>query len=117
VARALLAAAWLAWLARTWRRERDPARAALDVCGAWLVLSPVFHPWYALWIVPWLALRRSAACAWLAVAAPLAFAPVAAWQTQGAWREPAWLWPALALPGAALLAFDRARAQARSRAP
>jgi len=106
LARAVLFGAWLPWAWRTWRRERDPARAALDLFGAWLVVTPVLHPWYALWSVPWLALRRSSACAWLAVASPLLFAPVAGWQRHGIWVEPAWLWPALALPFAVLLARD-----------
>jgi hypothetical protein len=116
LARVVLAAAWLAWAWRTWRRERDPARAALDLFGAWLVVTPVLHPWYALWCVPWLALRRSSACTWLAVASPLLFAPVAVWQRHAIWSEPAWLWPAIALPFAALLARD-ARAVHDSRRP
>jgi len=116
LARATLALLWLAWAARTWRRERDPARAALDLFGAWIVVTPILHPWYALWCVPWLALRRSSALAFLAAAAPLAFAPVVGWQHSGAWIEPAWLWPALALPFALLLARDRARAHAREAA-
>ncbi|MBL8861323.1 MAG: DUF2029 domain-containing protein [Planctomycetes bacterium] len=106
LARLALACAWSLWALWTWRRERDPARAALDVLGAWIVISPVFHPWYALWAVPWLALRRSHAFAWLACAAPLAFAPAAAWQRGGAWTEPAWLWPVLAVPCAVLLCVD-----------
>ncbi len=114
LARSVLALAWLAWAWRTWRRERDPARAALDLFGAWIVVTPILHPWYALWCVPWLAFRRSSAFAFLAAAAPLAFAPVVGWQRTNAWIEPVWLWPALALPFALLLARDRARAHARA---
>jgi len=113
LARAVLALAWFAWAWRTWRRERDPVRAALDLFGAWIVVSPILHPWYALWCVPWLAFRRSTAFAFLAFAAPLAFAPVVGWQRAGTWIEPAWLWPVLALPFALLLARDHARAHAR----
>jgi hypothetical protein len=110
VARALLVLTWIAWAWRTWRRERDPARAALDLFGAWLVLTPTLHPWYVLWAVPWLALRASPAFVWLALAAPLLFAPVPGWQQRGVWIEPAWVWPALALPFALLLARSRAAA-------
>lgn len=113
LARGLLALVWLAWAWCTWRRERDPARAALDLFGAWLVVTPILHPWYALWCVPWLAFRRSSAFAFLTAAAPLAFAPVVAWQREGRWVEPAWLWPVLVVPFALLLARDRARAHAR----
>lgn len=118
LARGCLALAWIAWAWRTWRRERDPARAALDLFGAWIVVTPVLHPWYALWCVPWLAWRRAPAFVFLATAIPLAFAPVVGWQSEGVWREPAWLWPVIALPFAfllwrSLLASARARAHAR----
>ncbi len=121
LARACLALVWIAWAWRTWRRERDPARAALDLFGAWIVVTPVLHPWYALWCVPWLAWRRAPAYVFLAVAIPLAFAPVVGWQREGVWREPAWLWPVIALPFAlltwrSLLASSRARAHARASA-
>jgi hypothetical protein len=116
LARATLAALWFAWAWRTWRRERDPARAALDLFGAWIVVTPILHPWYALWCVPWLALRSSSAFAYLVVASPLAFAPVVGWQRDGVWVEPAWLWPVIVVPFASMLARARARAHARAHA-
>jgi len=114
LARATLALLWLAWAWRTWRRERDPARAALALFGAWIVVTPVLHPWYALWIVPWLAFRDSRAFVWLACAAPLLFVPVVGWQRHGTWVEPAWIWPTLALPFALGLALDARRAHPRT---
>ncbi len=98
LARLVAAALWVLWAWRTWRRERDAARAALDLFGAWLLLTPTLHPWYVLWIVPWLALRPSPAFLWLAIAAPLLHAPAVSWQHEGLWREPVWLWPAVAVP-------------------
>lgn len=109
LARGVLALLWLAWAWRTWRRERDPARAALDLFGAWIVVTPVLHPWYALWLVPWLAFRDARALTWLACVAPLAFFPVVGWQRAGTWVEPVWLWPVLAVPLAVLLVLDARR--------
>jgi len=114
LARAVLALLWLAWAWRTWRREKDPVRAALDLFGAWIVVTPVLHPWYALWIVPWLAFRDSRAFTWFACAAPLLFVPVVGWQSHGTWVEPAWIWPALALPLALGLALDAWRMHPRA---
>jgi hypothetical protein len=116
LSRALLALVFAAWAVRTWRRERSAVCAAGALLGAWLVLSPTFHPWYALWAVPWLALRPAPAFAWLAAAAPLAFAPVARWQASGAWHEPAWLWPVLFVPFAGLLLHGAPRARHALRA-
>lgn len=45
-----------AWAAA--KRMRAEA-ALLWVCGAGLLLTPVLHPWYALWILPFAALRIS----------------------------------------------------------
>ena len=38
---------WLWW--RVWRRGRDPLHGAALALAATVALSPVFHPWYALW--------------------------------------------------------------------
>jgi hypothetical protein len=39
--------------------RHHPARAALAILGISLVLTPSLHPWYAAWILPFAALRRS----------------------------------------------------------
>src|SRR5688572_18544631 len=59
LARAVEIALWLGLGAYAWRRRFGPARAAMLLVGGWLVLSPVLHPWYLTWIVPFLALRPS----------------------------------------------------------
>jgi hypothetical protein len=41
--------------------------------GALLLFAPTFHPWYALWVLPFAAVRRNAAFLWLASVAPLAY--------------------------------------------
>src|SRR5262249_35426373 len=71
---AAILAAVLAWLAvRTWRGGLELERAILLFTGTGLLLSPTLHPWYLLWILPWLALFPSPA--WLALTglAPLAY--------------------------------------------
>ncbi len=40
------------------RRQEDPAWSARVLFGAMLLLSPTVHPWYFLWVLPWLALGR-----------------------------------------------------------
>ncbi len=42
------------------RRRASPAATALAVLTAALLLSPVLHPWYLTWLVPFLAVRPSA---------------------------------------------------------
>src|SRR5207244_12989540 len=78
----------------------------LAIAG-FLVLSPTLHPWYLAWIAPFVALRPSLAWCVLIAAAPLLYAPLAGWQHEGKWIEPAWEWPVVALPFFALLFLER----------
>jgi len=55
-------------------RVPGPAEAAGASLALFLLLSPVLHPWYVLWVLPFAALRRSAAFLYLAAAVPLGYA-------------------------------------------
>ena len=54
-------------------RAADPVRAAGASIGLLLLVSPVLHPWYLLWALPFAALSRSAAFLYLSAAVPLAY--------------------------------------------
>jgi uncharacterized membrane protein len=63
-----------------WLRRPDASleRAIYIFTGAVILLGPTLHPWYLIWILPWLALFPSPA--WIAISAtiPLVYAG-AAW--------------------------------------
>ena len=61
-------AGWIAW------RIPDPVRATGASIALLLLVSPVLHPWYLLWVLPFAALARSAAFLYLCSSAPLAYA-------------------------------------------
>jgi hypothetical protein len=52
----------------------DPVRAAGASLGAFLLASPVLHPWYLLWVLPFAALYRNAAFLYLSVAVVFGYA-------------------------------------------
>jgi hypothetical protein len=52
----------------------DPVRATGVSLALFLLLSPVLHPWYVLWVLPFAALRRSAPFLYLASAVPFGYA-------------------------------------------
>lgn len=45
-----------AWMVR---RNMEPARGCFLLTCAFLLLSPIAHPWYFLWVLPWLCLFPS----------------------------------------------------------
>lgn len=54
--------------------ERDPFRVARDAALAFVLLLPTaVHPWYALWLVPLVAVSPSAAGLWLVGMLPLSY--------------------------------------------
>ncbi len=85
-------------------RLRDPARLALFVAGALVLLSPVVHPWYVLWALapalmvgawPWAVLATTALLSYLVLGT---YDPAT-----DSWSEPAWIiwveYPPLLLAG------------------
>lgn len=106
VARAVIGLAWLGFGAWLLVRRTDVVGASGRMVGAFLVLTPTLHPWYAVWILPFLALEPRRSWAVLIALLPLAYWPLADWQHERVWREPLWLWPTLALPFFALRVLE-----------
>ena len=108
-ARLILAVILAVGLAAIAIRIGDPLRAAGASLGLFLLVSPVLHPWYLLWVFPFAALFRNAAFLYLSVSAAFGYAllhPVAPFS------------PPIVLaieygPFAALLAFDVVRPSRR----
>lgn len=107
VAAGALAAALVARLAL---RRAPPARAAFAAGAAFLALSPVVHPWYALWVLPFLALRRRGAGPWLLLSLALPLSYVVVLRYDGAdpatWVEEPWVRAVVYLPALAWLALE-----------
>jgi len=84
----------LARIAR--RRGEEPAaifRAGLAAAGAYLLLVPTaLHAWYALWIVPFLAVRPSPAWLWWSGAVSLSYLTYA-WEGLPFWLRVLEFWP------------------------
>lgn len=119
---ALLLGAVLLFL---WRTGAAPVEAAFVFFFATLLLSPVVHPWYLLWIVALLPLAevarpvRAAALAW-SLTAPAAYLAIPPFRATGEWAVPVHALlvqyvPVLVLLG--LAALNRRTAAARSATP
>lgn len=69
----------------SWRRV-EPARAALAMAVAWLLLMPSVLPWYALWLVPLLCLVEAPGALAFTATAALAYLAFPGWLAGGPWR-------------------------------
>lgn len=114
LARAALSLAFAAlWLGIALSRA-GAERKALCALAAFLLLSPTVHPWYLLWLVPWLAAAPSAPL-WLWTAAAFATYPMLArYDALGAWREDRLLRAAEYVPVLAWCAVAAAQAVCRA---
>jgi hypothetical protein len=65
------------------RRTVDPLRGCFLMTGAALLLSPTLHPWYLLWILPWLCLYPSRPWILLSGLAVLAYSDLGGAQGAG----------------------------------
>ena len=87
-------------------RNLDAERALFWILGAGLLLSPTFHPWYALWILPFAALRRNRAWILLSGLAFVTYLGLGPYLETGEWPRPLWTVLLLWLPFYALLLWD-----------
>ena len=92
LARVLAGLAWCAFAGWTILRVTDPWRGCGRLVGAFLVLSPTLHPWYLLWMLPFLARSSSGGWSWMIAVAGLMYWPLDGWVREHAWIEPSWLW-------------------------
>ncbi len=73
-----------------------------DLAGIYLVTVPTaLHPWYALWLVPWLCIAPHAGWLWLVATVPLSYLKYA---SPGG-VMPAWVMPLEFVPTGVLLAW------------
>jgi hypothetical protein len=81
---------WLLAVGAAFFLRLRPAKFAEVALGAFLLLTPSLHPWYALWVVPLVALGGSPAWLVLAALVPLGYEPLGRWLTGGVWQDPIW---------------------------
>lgn len=99
------AAAFLAVAARILWRCADPVRATFALLAAHLLLAPTLHPWYVLWVLPFLPLFPNPA--WVSFSGLVFFAywVLDGYRSAGLWQESAWVKWAEYAPFYALLAL------------
>ena len=90
LARLLLSACGAVWLLWWAKREADPIRYLFGAFAGAALLSPVLHPWYVLWLIPFLCLWRISALIALTGTVVLAYTVWPGYLAGGAWHVPLW---------------------------
>jgi len=114
LAKGLCALALLVFAVGLWLRRADPLRGCFLLTATALLLSPTAHPWYFLWVLPWLCLFPSRPFLLLTGLVSLAYVNLGA---AGRAMEPyPWIRVAEYAPFYVLLGADWLRGALRGRA-
>jgi hypothetical protein len=89
--KALLLAVWTLVMALLLYKARNSVKPTMYGFAAYLILSPVFHPWYGLWFAPLVALEPSPALLYLLLALPISYVS----KIGGVGGDPAVIWKAV----------------------
>ena len=72
-------------------RCSDVYRSLFVIMGAWLLLMPVLHPWYLMWILPFLPLFPRPSWILFSGLAFLAYEVLIGYSRDGTWQEQTWV--------------------------
>ncbi len=73
------------------KNTADPMRAAFWLMGAYTLLSPTLHPWYLLWVLPFMPFFCRSAWILLAALVFLAYEVLIDYSLTGIWNEKNWV--------------------------
>ena len=84
----------------------DFGSACFMALGGFLILSPTFHPWYILWIIPLLVITFNKAWFWLTMGIVVYYHVLIDYFDKGIWQEQMWIKITIFLPFFILLAIS-----------
>jgi len=87
----------------TYRLISDFEKAGFIVLGSYLILSPTLHPWYLLWIIPFLAINPNRAWLYLTMAAAAYYHVLIDYFEKDLWEDQLWIKCLIYLPFFVLL--------------
>lgn len=116
VARQVCAFLWFGIL--IWAlRWRDPVRISFCLLGAYIVISPTVHPWYLIWVLPFLPLFPRPAWVVWSWTILLSYEVLTGYRLTGAWEPASWALWAQYGPFFLLLALELLRGWRRASVP
>ena len=96
------------------RWSDDPLRIAAVLAAAFVVLSPTVHPWYVVWLIPFLCFSPRISWLYLSVAVVFSYRALSHLAATGVWLEEPWVRTLEYGPFVALLVLEAAVARHRA---
>jgi alpha-1,6-mannosyltransferase len=103
-AKVIILVVFLGFYGTTYKRVPGFVPAGFMVMGAYLILSPTLHPWYTLWILPFIIFNPNRAWIWLTMAVTLYYHVLIGYIETGTWQEELWVKGLIYIPFFVLLA-------------
>ena len=72
-------------------KQFTPIRAATWIFATLVLVTPVLHPWYILWILPFSIMNGHWPWTVLAGLSGLAYLPLDGWWSSGVWQTPIYI--------------------------
>jgi hypothetical protein len=91
---AVLSIALLYYIDKSRKYENDTfhlLKFAFLLTGLYLILSPTVHPWYVIWVIPFLCIFKSRSWILLSGSVILSYSVYIAYDTLGIWSEIWWV--------------------------
>ena len=105
-ARVVVVGGWIMGVLWWAQRQEDVIRFAAGAFASAAILSPVLHPWYVVWLVPFLCVWRPPALMALTATVVLAYSVWPGYLAGGPWTVPLWVRLAEYLPVYLLAVFQ-----------
>jgi hypothetical protein len=98
----------------TYFKIADFRSAAFMTLSSFLILSPTFHPWYILWVIPFLVLSFNKAWLWLTMGIVVYYHVLIDYFKTDIWREEMWVKVLIFIPFFIFLAISHFQMKRRS---
>jgi hypothetical protein len=73
-------------------RRMLPQKAGFTILSGFMLLTPTLHPWYLIWLIPFLALNIRLAWIGFSLAVVLSYEVLIEYHSSGLWVESNWVW-------------------------
>lgn len=91
LSRKILWVGFVVWVMFLVLKRLPPLRGVYFTLAGFLLVTPTLHPWYALWLIPFLVFYRHPAWIVFTLVLPLSYHVLIEYERVGVWQEAMWV--------------------------